>query len=133
MNALQPSRLSPQPTEKRRTTPRPKRHLRQRSHKVMALETTVKIAVNMVIASVALSALGQLVPYLRLQQEKVAEISTEVKVKEERVKNLRAEFGRNFDPGQSKAIMQQEAYKFAPGQRPIVLINQEQSTTDQSD
>ncbi|HLP89115.1 MAG TPA: hypothetical protein VK184_11065 [Nostocaceae cyanobacterium] len=127
MNALQTSRppLQPQPTEKRRTTPRPKRNLRQRSYQVMAMEATAKIAVNMVIASVAVSALTQLLPYHWLQQEKLRQISTEVNVMEGRVNNLQAEFSRNFDPRQTKTIMQQQTHKFDPSQRPIIIINQE--------
>jgi hypothetical protein len=133
MNALQPSRPPLQPTEKRRITPRPKRHLRQRSYQVMAMETIAKIAVNTVIASAAVSALVQLLPYHRVQQEKLREIGTEVKLMEGRVNNLQTEFNRNFDPRESKSIMQQQTYKFDPHQRPIVLINQQQPAVEQPD
>jgi hypothetical protein len=93
----------------------------------MGLETTAKIAVNLLISTAAVSALVQLLPYHWLQQEKLREIRTEVKVMEGRVNTLQAEFSRNFDPRQSKSIMQQKAYRFDPSQRQIVLMNQEQS------
>ncbi|MBH8560644.1 hypothetical protein I8748_00200 [Nostoc sp. CENA67] len=125
MNAIQPSRPPLQPIQKRRVVPRPKRHLRQRSYRVMALETTAKIAVNVAISAAAVSALTQLLPYHWSQQEKLREIRTEVKLMEGRVNILQAEFSRNFDPQQTKSIMEQQGYRFEPNQRPVVLINQD--------
>jgi hypothetical protein len=125
MNALQPSRDPLQPAPKRRVTPRPKRHLRQRSYQIMALETTAKIAVNLAISGAAISALVQLLPYHWSQQEKLREIRTEVKQMEGRVNVLQEEFTRNFDPHQRKTIMQQQSYRFGPNQRPVVLIDQD--------
>ncbi len=121
MNAIQPSRPPLQPIQKRRVVPRPKRHLRQRSYQVMALEGTAKIAVNLVITAVAASALLQLLPYHWLQQEKLREIGTEVKLMEGRVNSLQAEFSRNFDPRQAQSIMQEQSYRFDPNQRRIAF------------
>lgn len=124
MNALQPSRHPQQPlqpTPKRRITPRPKRRLRQRSYQIMALETTVKIGVNLVISAAAVSALTQLLPYHWLQQEKLRAIRTEVKLMEGRVDNLQAEFSRNFDPRQAKSIMEKQGYRFDPNQRRVIF------------
>ena len=125
MNAFQPSRPPSQPIQQRPTTPRPKRHLRQRSEQVMAIETTVKIGVNLLILTAAASAVAQLLPYHWSQQEKLREVRTEVKLMEGRVSTLQAEFVRNFDPRQTKTIREQQGYRFAPNQRPIVLINQD--------
>jgi len=125
MNAFQPSQPPLQPIQKRQVTPRPKRHLRQRSYQVMALETTVKIGVNLAILAAAASALTQLLPYHWLQQEKLREVRTEVKLMEARVNTLQAEFVRNFDPRQTKTIIEQQGYKFQPNQRLIVLMNQD--------
>ncbi|NJM71584.1 MAG: hypothetical protein HC862_15960 [Scytonema sp. RU_4_4] len=121
MNAFQPSRLPPQPVQQRRITPRPKRHLRQRSYQVMALETTAKIAVNLVISTAAVSALTQLLPCHWSQQEKLRAIRIDVKQMEERVYSLQAEFSRNFDPRQAKMIMQEQGYRFDPNQRQVVF------------
>ena len=131
MNAIQPSRPPSQPIQKRRITPRPKRHLRQRSYQVMALESTAKIAVNLVITAVAASALTQLLPYHWLQQEKLREMSTEVKLMEGHVNGLQAEFGRNFDPQEAKIIRQRQGYRFDPNQRQIVLMNQDRREDEQ--
>ncbi|MBF2004274.1 hypothetical protein ACF3DV_16055 [Chlorogloeopsis fritschii PCC 9212] len=133
MNALQPSRSPLQPIPKRRVVPRPKRHLRQRSYKVLALETTAKIGVNVLISAVAISALVKLLPFHQSQQEKLREIRTEVKLMEERVSKLQAEFSRNFDPSQAKAIMQEQSHRLAPNQHPIVLIKQETAEIKQAE
>ncbi|BAY21959.1 hypothetical protein NIES2100_17220 [Calothrix sp. NIES-2100] len=134
MNAIQPSREPLQPIQKRRVVPRPKRHLRQRSHQVMAVEVTAKIAVNLAISAAAVSALMQLLPYHWLQQDKLREMRTETKQMEGRVNVLQGQFSRNFDPSQAKSIMQQQSYRFDPSQRQIVLMNQDQAeATNQSE
>ncbi len=133
MNAIQPSRPPLQPIQKRRVISRPKRHLRQRSYQVMALESTAKIAVNLVITAVAASALAQLLPYHWLQQGKLREISTEVKLMEGHVNNLQAEFNRNFDPQQAKSIRQQQGYRFDPSQRRVVLMNPDRRENEQTE
>ncbi len=133
MNAIQPSRPPLQPIQRRRVAPRPKRHLRQRSYQVMGLETTVKIGVNVVISAAAVSALIQLLPYHWSQQEKLREIRTEVKLMEERVNKLQAEFSQNFDPRQAKSIMQKQGYRFDPNQLQIVLMKTEAAEVQQAD
>ncbi|WP_026731349.1 hypothetical protein [Fischerella sp. PCC 9605] len=133
MNAIQPTRPPLEPIQRRRVAPRPKRHLRQRSYQVMALETTAKIGVNVVISAAALSALVQLLPYHWSQQDKLREIRTEVKQMEERVNSLQAEFSRNFDPRQTKSIMQEQGYRFDPRQRQVVLMNQEPEEIEQAE
>ncbi|HYX14028.1 MAG TPA: hypothetical protein VE944_06610 [Nostoc sp.] len=132
MNATQPSRPPLQPIQKRRVIPRPKRHLRQRSYQVMALESTAKIAVNLVITAVAASALSQLLPYQWSQQEKLREISTEVKLMEAHVNGLQVKFSRNFDPQQTKSIMQEQGYRFDPNQRRVVLMNPDRREDEQT-
>lgn len=121
MNAFQPSRPPLQPIQHRRVTPRPKRRLRQRSYQVMAVETTAKIAVNLVISTAAISALIQLLPEHWSQQDKLRAITIDVKQMEERVYKLQAEFSRSFDPRQAKIIMQEQGYRFDPNQRQIVF------------
>lgn len=123
MNAIQPSRPPVQPIQKRRAVPRPKRHLRQRSYQVMVLETTAKIAVNLLLSATAVSALVQLLPYHWTQQNRLREVRTEIKLMEDRVESLQREFEQNFDPHLAQTIRQQQAYKFKPNQVPIVFVN----------
>jgi len=68
----------------------------------MAIETTVKLAVNVVL-SAAVSGLVKLLPYQWSQQQKLWEIQTEVKV-EGRVNRLRTDFNRYFDPQKAKSV-----------------------------
>ncbi len=130
MNAFQPSRTPLQPVEQRRIKPRPKRHLRQRAYQVMGLEITAKVAVNIVVSTAAISALVQLLPYHWLQQDKLREVRTEVKVMEGRVKDLNTELHRNFDPSEAKNIMQEKSYRFDPNQRPVILMNQDHNVME---
>ncbi|NET01299.1 MAG: hypothetical protein F6K62_09705 [Sphaerospermopsis sp. SIO1G2] len=133
MNAFQPEKPTFQPEKQGRSTPRPKKRLRQRSYRILAVETSVKITVNLVIISAALSALSQLLPYHWLQQDKLREIRTEVKLMEGRVSNLESEFSRNFDPTQAHTIKQEESYRFTPGKRHLVIINPDIKNTEESD
>ena len=123
MNAIQPSSPELQPIQPRRTVPRPKRRLRQRSYQVMALETTVKIGVNLAISAAAVSALTQLLPHHWSGQEKLRQVRTEVKTAQERVNNLRAEFNNTFDSRQANNIMQQHGNRIPVNQKQIVLTN----------
>jgi hypothetical protein len=98
----------------------------------MALETTAKVAVNILISSAAVSALVQLLPFLWAQVDMLRTVRTEVKVMDVRVQYLHTEFSRNFDPGEAKSIMQQKSFRFDPNQRPVILMNQDQTVIEQS-
>ena len=123
MNATQPSIPELQPIQRRRTNSRPKRHLRQRSYEIMALETTVKIGVNIAISAVAVSALTQLLPHHWSGQDKLRQVRTEVKSAQERVNKLRAEFNHTFDSRQASSVMQQQGNKIPLNKKRIVLTN----------
>jgi uncharacterized membrane protein (DUF106 family) len=90
----------------------------------MAVQTTAKLAVNVLLSAAALSALVKLLPYYQFQQEKLQEIQTEVKLTQGRVSDLRTDFSRYFDPQQAKNIMQEQSNRVNPGQRPVILLNQ---------
>ena len=130
MNALQYSKQATQPIQKNRVIERPKRRLRQRSHHIMALETTMKIGVNFAIAAAAVSALIQLLPYHWSQQDKLRAIRTEVNVTQERVNRLQIELKRNFDPRQAQTLMRQQGYRFDPKQKQVVFPNAEAADVD---
>ena len=124
MNAIQPSGPELQPIQRpKRTVPRPKRHLRQRSYQIMALETTVKIGVNFAISAAAVSALTQLLPHHWSGQEKLRQIRTEVKTTQERVSTLRTEFNNTFDSRQANSVMQQHGNRIPRNYKRIVFTN----------
>jgi hypothetical protein len=89
----------------------------------MAIETTAKLAVNVVLSAAAVSGLVKLVPYQWSQQQKLWEIQTEVKLVEGRVNQLRTDFNRYFDPQKAKSVMQEQSKRLAPGQRPVILLD----------
>lgn len=124
MNAIQPSRPPLQPVEPRRVVPQRKSRNRGRPYQSMAVQTTVKLTVNVLLSAAAVSALVKLLPYYQSQQEKLQEIQTEVKLTEGRVNRLRTDFNRYFDPQQAKNIMQEQSNRVNPGQRPVILLNQ---------
>ena len=123
MNALQPSRPPLKQVEPRRVASQRKNRDRRRPYQVMAVQTTAKLTINVLLSAVAVSALVKLVPYYLSQQEKLQEIQTEIKLTEERVNSLRTDFNRYFDPQQAKSIMQEQSNRVDPGQRPVILMN----------
>jgi outer membrane murein-binding lipoprotein Lpp len=121
MNALP----IPQPPEFPNRRRRPQstsqaRHRRQRHHRVLAAEASVKLGVNIVISTAAIAALAQLLPYSGMQQAKLKEIQTEVKTSSVRVDKLKAEFNRYFDPRQAKLIVQEQTNLAEPNQKKLV-------------
>ncbi|MFN9172941.1 MAG: hypothetical protein ACK58N_00055, partial [Synechocystis sp.] len=62
-----------------------------------------------------------LIPYQQIQSEKLDEISMQVEETQQRVKQLRSDFNRSFDPGQSRKIMEELSPRQNPNQRRIIL------------
>lgn len=120
MNAFQPSTPTRQPSEPRRMASRTQRRQRRHSYQAIFGETTARLMVNVVLSAAAIAGLVQLLPYHLSQQAKLRELRTEVKVTEERVKNLRADFSRSFAPGQVRSVMQEQSYRVDPNQRQVV-------------
>lgn len=123
MNALQPSRppLHPQPT--RSTRPRSSRHDRRRAYATLAFESATKAGITLVLSVVAISALAKIIPYYLMQQSRLEEMQSEVKLAEARVNRLQGSFERYFDPQQSRSVMQEQSYRFDPKQRRIIWLN----------
>jgi C4-dicarboxylate-specific signal transduction histidine kinase len=121
MKAIPPSRLPKPPVESRRRVERQDKR-RQRSHpyRVMASETTVKLAVNAMLCFAAASALAQLWPYYRSEVEKLQKIQAEVKQTEGRVTQLWEDFSRSFDPQQMKSVMQEQSHLIDPTQMQVI-------------
>ena len=120
MNAIEPSQPPVQPAPNRRIVPRTQRQQRRHPNRAIAIETTAKLAVNVVLSSAAIAALVQLLPYHLSQQAKLREVRSEVKRAEERVKNLRSDFSHSFDSGQAQSIMQEQTFLVDPTKRQVV-------------
>jgi hypothetical protein len=86
----------------------------------LVVETTFKLAVNITLSVAAISTLMRILPYQLSQQEKLQEIRAEVNVTQGRVSRLRDDFSHQFDPQQTKAIMQEQSNRVDPKQLQVV-------------
>lgn len=105
--------------------PRTRRISQQRrtqNRRLLTVETTVKLGVNLILSAFSISALIQILPHHRSVSEKVQDIRAEVKMTEERVAKEREEFSRYFDPQQTQSIMQEQGNRIDPSQKPIIWI-----------
>ena len=123
MNALQKPLEKPQ-TRRRRSLPRHRKKLKPRNYSngAVAMELTAKIIVNSLLSAAAIVTLVKLVPYQLSQQTKLNEVNIEVEEAQKRVNELRDSFRRNFDPQQSRKIMQEQSPMVDPQQRRIIFI-----------
>lgn len=136
MNALQtplpPVSPTRSPRVSRRGSPQSNpRALHRNHHRAIAIETSIKLTVNLVISGAAITALTQLLPYSIAQQAKLQEVRSEVETTQRRVSQLKSEFNRYFDPHQAKSIMQEETNRTDPNQRIVVLEEPEPETAAQ--
>jgi len=133
MNAIQPSRPSLEPVQSPKVTRRKIRHLRTQFRGVLALETTVKLAVNIALSGVAISSLLQLLPYHSSVQVKLQEIRSDVKETKQRVYRLQTDYQRTSDPQQAKNIMREQSHLVDPARRQIVLLDKGYQDNPDSD
>lgn len=120
MNAAQ-QQVNPSPSSRLKKR-RHKRH-RQKAYQMVVLEITVKLLVNMVLSLTAIAALTRLLPYQQLQLAKLNLLEVEKQEVEQRVELLREQFSRNFDPHQSKQVMQEQSSRVDPNQRRIFWLD----------
>lgn len=110
-----------------RKTPRPPRRGDvRRLQQGMAVETSLKLGVNLLLCIAAMTALIRLFPYQQIQQAKLAEVRRAVQETETRVNKLRSQLNRNFDPEQTQQLMQEQSYRVDPNRRRIFWMLQEQ-------
>lgn len=123
MHALQPLPPNLQPT--RRSRKRPRTYAQARSqrhpHRLLAIETTVKLVVNVGISAAAVLALTHLLPYRSTQEVKLQELQAAVKSTDDRVQQTQLSFSRFFDPTQTKVLMQEQTNRIDPSQSQLVL------------
>lgn len=129
MNAIQPVQTPLSSVEFRDSGAKKTRSIKptaqdrlQRTHRQIAIETSLKLSVNLAIAGIAISALTHLIPYYLLGREKLSQLETEVEQTQSRVQQLRTQFSYYFDPQQVKTIMQQESNLVDPTQKRIVFV-----------
>lgn len=133
MNAIQPSRPPLQTVDTRRVVRHRRPVKRSQQTTAIALETTAKLAINILFSVAAITALVQLLPYHKSVQVKLQEIDGEINVTQERVDRLQKNFHDAFDPKQAKIIMQEQSYRVDPARRQIVLLDRDSKDREESD
>jgi hypothetical protein len=119
------------PVRKQRTTPQTRRVQQTRQHRILALETSMKIAMNVLIAGIAVTSLCKVIPHRIAQQEKLQELNAEVKLTEQRVSQLKIDFNRSFDRGQERQIVQEQTHFTDPNRTPVVWLDKKGQATAQ--
>jgi hypothetical protein len=120
----QPAQVSRRPSARRI----PQQRLHQ-NRRLLTVETTLKLGVNLILSAFSLSALIQILPQHRLASEKLQDIRAEVKMTEERVMKEQEEFSRYFDPKQTQSLMIEQGTRIDPNQKPIIFLEKTPSPT----
>ncbi|MEB3292646.1 MAG: hypothetical protein VKJ24_05770 [Synechococcales bacterium] len=118
-----PQRTRNRPVGVRRTQPQQRHQQNKQYHRTLALETSIKLATNLIISSIAVGTLIHLLPYRSAQQAKLVELQQEVQQVEHRVSSAKDAFGQAFnsDPKQVKEVLKQQTAMTDPSERQIVF------------
>lgn len=98
----------------------PKRVPYAGARRAIALESSVKLTINLLLAIVATTTIAKLVPYYQSQQTRLASLEESVTVAKRKNSELRQEFDRNFDPAQTSRIMQEQSGMGYPNQKKVI-------------
>jgi hypothetical protein len=112
-----PTPSRPQGTRVRRSSVRPSAS----PHRALAVETALKLTVNLGLSGVAIATLIHLIPHQVGQLAKLQELQTASKTSNERLRNVKTTFQHYFDPYQSRSIMAEQTNRVDPKEKIIVL------------
>ncbi len=126
---VRPSSPTVKSTRRIKATPQRRQQQQQTQNRVLAIETSMKIAMNVLISGVALTTLFTVIPNRMSQQQKLQELRAEVGITENRVNQLKTDFNRAFDPGQERQIAQEQTHFSDPHRTPIVWLNRKGQAT----
>ena len=107
---------------------RSKRSLRYRSKQesfrstkwAIAVESSVKLTVYVLLGIIASTTIAKLVPYHQTQRAQLTVLQDSVAKAKEKNSELRSQFDRNFDPAQTSQIMQEQSGMGYPNQKKII-------------
>ncbi len=111
-----------------RTVPPPSLGLSSRAVWSRGLELGAAIVVNLAIAAVAIAALSRLIPYHQQEQERLRELSLELRDATERVDGLRRALAETMDARQSGAVLERREGWLAPGQVLVLPVEPARSS-----
>lgn len=121
MYAVQrPDPPRPQPPRRSRRVSPPRRHQASNPYRVVVIETSIKLGVNLALSLAALVALVQLLPFQSNQGAKLDELQAAVKTTNERVSRIRSNFNHYFDPNQAASLMQEQTHRVTSKQRQVI-------------
>jgi len=120
MYAVQHPTPRPQPPRRSRRVSRFRSRQVSSPYRVVAIETTIKLGVNLALSLAALVALVQILPFQTNQGAKLDEIQVAVKATNERVNRIRSNFNQYFDSSQTASLMQTQSNRIAPKQRQLI-------------
>lgn len=105
-----------------------RRHQRSRTnvalppeHRWLVWEIMFKLGLNSVLVVGSVVSLVRLIPHQQVQQAKLQDVQMQVRETEMRVQDLRQDFSRNFDPTQSRKLMEEISPRQDPQQRQVIL------------
>ena len=98
---------------------------RNYSHKTIAIESLVKILINIVLSIAAYVALLKLIPNYFAQKARLKEIHVEVQATEARLSYLNETFQINFDPSNTYRLMERQSPKIDPKKITIFWLDGE--------
>ena len=111
-----PVRRSPRVPQRRRSSPL----ARRLAAYTPVFELSARLAVNSVITVASLMALGQIIPYIQTQANRLEQVNQAVETATTSQTKLRAEFDRYFDPAQASRLIQEYSGYRSPQERQIV-------------
>ncbi|MBR8826452.1 MAG: hypothetical protein DSM107014_00865 [Gomphosphaeria aponina SAG 52.96 = DSM 107014] len=92
-------------------------------HKAVATESALKSLVYFTLSVIATGTCLNLLNYDSTQKANLREVEVAVQAKEERVAQLRDKFNRNFDPHQTRTLMQEQSPKIDSEQLRVILLD----------
>ena len=127
MYAHQPQRqpklpASPPKKVRRRRSSRQRQVQQSRRNRAVLIELSLQTAVNCALIGVAVTAIANLLPHHLSQQERIAEIRTELEEAEYRVNVLREDFEGNFDAYESPNLMREHSEKVDLHEKRIIWV-----------
>jgi len=110
-----------------------KRALRTARFRALGWEMTGRLAVNLTLSLVALSALVRLIPYYQTQRQVLREVEDSVAAAKTQNQRLRADFSRYFDPAQTSQVLQENGARESKRHIPIVWVDALPESTESPD
>ena len=102
---------------------RQRRSIRSARFRAVGWEMTGRLAVNLGLSLVALSALVRLVPYHHTQLQVLHEVETSVESMRSQNQRLLEDFSRSFDPAQTSQVLQENGARESEQHIPIVWVD----------